>query len=243
MDALREEHEQRRQAELMELQRQRQIQMAAKLDVMRHKKHEMLEQQRLMVMQKMEEQRREMEIRRQIQMQQQQSSMVGVSAYGAPISVPYGNVSVSVQQPHAAYNPQQQPQQQQYDAYNASLQQQAYSQVPVATVQPQFPQNPVADQNQYAASQQQSQQYQTSYYNQVVPPQQYGSMVYSHQHPVATAVVPPLQQPQMQHQSHPNMVYQPYAVPSGAPPGVLPGKNTQRFWVFLKLKCIRSVPR
>ncbi len=39
VDALREEHERRRLEELAEAQRQRQIQMQAKLDVMRHKKH------------------------------------------------------------------------------------------------------------------------------------------------------------------------------------------------------------
>ncbi len=38
LDALREEHREKRRRELEELERQRQIQMAAKLEVMRQKK-------------------------------------------------------------------------------------------------------------------------------------------------------------------------------------------------------------
>ncbi len=39
VEALREEHERRRQQELLNAQRLRQIQMQQKLEVMRHKKH------------------------------------------------------------------------------------------------------------------------------------------------------------------------------------------------------------
>ena len=39
LDALREDHREKRRRELEELERQRQIQMAHKLDIMRQKKH------------------------------------------------------------------------------------------------------------------------------------------------------------------------------------------------------------
>ncbi|VDP04911.1 unnamed protein product [Soboliphyme baturini] len=71
VDALREEHQQRRQYEMMEQQRQRHLQMVAKLESMRIKKHEMLEQQRLMALQKIDEEEREMALRKQAMLQQQ----------------------------------------------------------------------------------------------------------------------------------------------------------------------------
>lgn len=39
LDALREEHREKRRREMEELERQRQIQMAQKLEIMRQKKH------------------------------------------------------------------------------------------------------------------------------------------------------------------------------------------------------------
>lgn len=234
VDALREEHEQRRQSEMLELQRQRQIQMAAKLDIMRHKKHEMLEQQRLLVMQKMEEQRREMELRRQMQIQQQQQgSMVGVNVYSTPTGHVYGNVPV---QQH--YGPQQQTPQQQYDAYNlqqiaANLPQMQHQQqnqyVPgsLAGSQPlQFQQNPIPDQTQYVVNQQPHQAYHPAqpvqYYGQqpsnpasvsAQPQQQYGSMVYHQQQ----AHIPVGQPFQSSNASYNSMAAN---VPSGSIPSV-----------------------
>lgn len=71
LDSLREEHrdQQRRQAE--EVQRLRQIQMMQKLEIMRQKKHEYLQYQRQMAMQRIQDQEREM-ARRYEQQQQQQ---------------------------------------------------------------------------------------------------------------------------------------------------------------------------
>lgn len=70
LDALREEHREklRRQAEMAE--RQRQIQMAQKLDIMRKKKQEYLQYQRQLALQRIQEQEREMQLRQELQKQQ-----------------------------------------------------------------------------------------------------------------------------------------------------------------------------
>jgi len=59
LDALREEEAERKRAELEEAERQRQIQLAAKLEVMRKKKAEYLEYQRQVALQRMADQERE----------------------------------------------------------------------------------------------------------------------------------------------------------------------------------------
>ncbi|XP_064462883.1 hepatocyte growth factor-regulated tyrosine kinase substrate-like isoform X3 [Ornithodoros turicata] len=70
LDALREEHNEqlRRQAE--EADRQRQIQMAHKLHIMREKKREYLQYQHQLALQKMQEQEREMQMRQEMHKQQ-----------------------------------------------------------------------------------------------------------------------------------------------------------------------------
>ncbi|XP_054284785.1 hepatocyte growth factor-regulated tyrosine kinase substrate-like isoform X1 [Macrosteles quadrilineatus] len=70
LDALRDEHREklRREAELAE--RQRQHQMAQKLDIMRKKKQEYLQYQRQLTLQRIQEQEREMQLRQEQQKQQ-----------------------------------------------------------------------------------------------------------------------------------------------------------------------------
>lgn len=70
LDALRDEHREklRREAEIAE--RQRQMQMAHKLDIMRKKKQEYLQYQRQLALQRIQEQEREMQIRQEQQKQQ-----------------------------------------------------------------------------------------------------------------------------------------------------------------------------
>lgn len=70
LDALREEHREklRREAEMAE--RQRQLQMAQKLDIMRKKKQEYLQYQRQLALQRIQEQEREMQMRQEQQKQQ-----------------------------------------------------------------------------------------------------------------------------------------------------------------------------
>ncbi|XP_073974342.1 hepatocyte growth factor regulated tyrosine kinase substrate isoform X2 [Rhodnius prolixus] len=81
LDALRDEHREklRRQAEMAE--RQRQIQMAQKLDIMRKKKQEYLQYQRQLALQRIQEQEREMQLRQE---QQKQQYMMGTYS-----SLPY----------------------------------------------------------------------------------------------------------------------------------------------------------
>ncbi|XP_075231994.1 hepatocyte growth factor regulated tyrosine kinase substrate isoform X1 [Lycorma delicatula] len=70
LNALREEHREklRREAEMAE--RQRQLQMAQKLDIMRKKKQEYLQYQRQLALQRIQEQEREMQMRQEQQKQQ-----------------------------------------------------------------------------------------------------------------------------------------------------------------------------
>lgn len=63
LDSLREEHREKRRRELEELERQRQMQMMQKLEVMRQKKHEYLEMQRQLALQRLQEHEREMQAR------------------------------------------------------------------------------------------------------------------------------------------------------------------------------------
>ncbi|CAL1536875.1 unnamed protein product [Lymnaea stagnalis] len=63
LDSLREEHREKRRREAEEMERLRQIQMMQKLEVMRQKKHEYLEMQRQLALQRLQEQEREMAAR------------------------------------------------------------------------------------------------------------------------------------------------------------------------------------
>lgn len=80
LDALREDHREKRRREMEELERQRQIQMAHKLEIMRQKKHEYLEMQRQLALQRLQEQEREMQMR--FEQQRQLTHMRQMQAYG-----------------------------------------------------------------------------------------------------------------------------------------------------------------
>ncbi|XP_041362531.1 hepatocyte growth factor-regulated tyrosine kinase substrate-like isoform X3 [Gigantopelta aegis] len=82
LDALREEHREKRRREMEELERQRQIQMAQKLEIMRQKKHEYLEMQRQLALQRLQEQEREMHLR--LEQQKQLTQMRQMQTYGYP---------------------------------------------------------------------------------------------------------------------------------------------------------------
>lgn len=70
LDALREDHREKLRLEKEEAERQKQIQMARKLEIMRQKKQNYLEYQRQITMQRMQEQEREMQLRQEQQRQQ-----------------------------------------------------------------------------------------------------------------------------------------------------------------------------
>lgn len=73
LDALREEHREKLRREAEEAERQRQIQMAHKLEIMRKKKQEYLQYQRELAIQRIQEQEREMQMRQEQQKQQYQA--------------------------------------------------------------------------------------------------------------------------------------------------------------------------
>ncbi|GFR91664.1 hepatocyte growth factor-regulated tyrosine kinase substrate [Elysia marginata] len=80
LDSLREEHREKRRREAEELDRQRQILMMQKLEVMRQKKHEYLEMQRQHALQRLQEQEREMAAR--FEQQKQLTHMRQMQAFG-----------------------------------------------------------------------------------------------------------------------------------------------------------------
>eukprot|EP00092_Neocalanus_flemingeri_P078027 GFUD01096967.1.p1 GENE.GFUD01096967.1~~GFUD01096967.1.p1 ORF type:complete len:358 (+),score=139.23 GFUD01096967.1:220-1293(+) len=88
LDALREEEMDRKRMEQEELERQRQVQLAAKLEVMRKKKAEYLEYQRQVALQRMADQEREVtkmaEANKANYMQQQQGMYNMYLPYGYP---------------------------------------------------------------------------------------------------------------------------------------------------------------
>uniref|UniRef100_A0A224YYL5 Hepatocyte growth factor-regulated tyrosine kinase substrate n=1 Tax=Rhipicephalus zambeziensis TaxID=60191 RepID=A0A224YYL5_9ACAR len=69
LDALREEHREQLRREADEAERQRQIQMAQKLHIMRQKKQEYLQYQHQLALQRMQEQERELQMRHELQKQ------------------------------------------------------------------------------------------------------------------------------------------------------------------------------
>ncbi|XP_046660667.1 hepatocyte growth factor-regulated tyrosine kinase substrate isoform X2 [Homalodisca vitripennis] len=109
LDALRDEHREklRREAEMAE--RQRQHQMAQKLDIMRKKKQEYLQYQRQLTLQRIQEQEREMQVRQEQQKQQYlMGSQYGYLPSGGYDSLPpvgYGLPSASVPPGFSHYPP------------------------------------------------------------------------------------------------------------------------------------------
>ncbi|KAG1677414.1 Hepatocyte growth factor-regulated tyrosine kinase substrate [Nymphon striatum] len=102
LDALREDHEEKLRIEAEEAERQRQVMMAHKLEIMRKKKQEYLQYQRQIAMQRMQEQEREIMMRQDqhqpIYQQQQQpgpppNTMLPAGVY--PPTQPIQNQSFS----------------------------------------------------------------------------------------------------------------------------------------------------
>ncbi|CAH0563464.1 unnamed protein product [Brassicogethes aeneus] len=85
LDALRDEHRDKMRREAEEAERQRQLQMAHKLDIMRKKKQEYLQYQRRLALQRIQEQEREMHMRQE-QQKQQYLNQYAVGPYmGSPV--------------------------------------------------------------------------------------------------------------------------------------------------------------
>ncbi|BFZ17707.1 hypothetical protein BsWGS_20747 [Bradybaena similaris] len=108
LDSLREEHREKRRREAEELERQRQIQMMQKLEVMRQKKHEYLEMQRQLALQRLQEQEREMAAR--FEQQKQLTHMRQIQAFGYPQGYPQPmmgqpGMPPNVGMPPQGYNP------------------------------------------------------------------------------------------------------------------------------------------
>ncbi|XP_048760354.2 hepatocyte growth factor-regulated tyrosine kinase substrate-like [Ostrea edulis] len=82
LDALREDYREKKRREQEELERQRQIQMAQKLEIMRQKKHEYLEMQRQLALQRLQDQEREMQMR--LEQQKHLTQIRQMQAYGYP---------------------------------------------------------------------------------------------------------------------------------------------------------------
>lgn len=102
LDALREDHREKKRLEMEELERQRQIQMAHKLDIMRQKKHEYLEMQRQLALQRLQEQEREMQMR--FEQQRQLTQMRQMQNYGGYNQAGYPQGPMPGM-PQGAYNP------------------------------------------------------------------------------------------------------------------------------------------
>lgn len=81
LDVLRLEHQEKMRRQAEELERQRQMQMAHKLDIMRKKKQEYLQYQRQLALQRISEQEREMQMR-----QEQQKALYQM---GGGVGYPY----------------------------------------------------------------------------------------------------------------------------------------------------------
>ncbi|KAK0082250.1 hypothetical protein PV325_010788 [Microctonus aethiopoides] len=106
LDVLREEHREKVRREAEEAERQKQMLMAMKLDIMRKKKQEYLNYQRQLALQKIQERERELQMRQEQQKQQYMmggyqnvSSFMGPSSQGSPIR------HVHYHPPGTNYNP------------------------------------------------------------------------------------------------------------------------------------------
>uniref|UniRef100_A0A1E1XHY8 Hepatocyte growth factor-regulated tyrosine kinase substrate n=1 Tax=Amblyomma aureolatum TaxID=187763 RepID=A0A1E1XHY8_9ACAR len=105
LDALREEHREQLRREADEAERQRQIQMAQKLHIMRQKKQEYLQYQHQLALQRMQEQERELQMRHELQKQYHHGGA------GFPNQPPPGMPPPAGMPPHSIgmAPPQQQP--------------------------------------------------------------------------------------------------------------------------------------
>ncbi|XP_022916819.1 hepatocyte growth factor-regulated tyrosine kinase substrate [Onthophagus taurus] len=106
LDALREEHREKLRRQAEEAERQRQLQMAHKLDIMRKKKQEYLQYQRQLALQRIQEQEREMQMRQEQQKQQYMINPQFGGYMGSPI---HGPQYQSNPQPMGAYYQYAQP--------------------------------------------------------------------------------------------------------------------------------------
>ncbi|XP_052784474.1 hepatocyte growth factor-regulated tyrosine kinase substrate-like isoform X2 [Mya arenaria] len=103
LDALREDHREKKRREFEEMERLRQIQMAQKLDIMRQKKHEYLEMQRQLALQRMQEQEREMQMR--FEQQRQLTQMRQMQNYGGFNQAGYPQGQMQGMPPQGMYGP------------------------------------------------------------------------------------------------------------------------------------------
>ncbi|GAB0095928.1 Hepatocyte growth factor-regulated tyrosine kinase substrate [Sergentomyia squamirostris] len=78
LDVLRQEHQEKLRRMAEEMERQRQLQMAHKLEIMRKKKQEYLQYQRQLALQRIQEQEREMQLRQE---QQKAQYMMGAQTF------------------------------------------------------------------------------------------------------------------------------------------------------------------
>ncbi|XP_059618013.1 hepatocyte growth factor-regulated tyrosine kinase substrate [Phlebotomus argentipes] len=78
LDVLRQEHQEKLRRMAEEMERQRQLQMAHKLEIMRKKKQEYLQYQRQLALQRIQEQEREMQLRQE---QQKAQYMMGAQSF------------------------------------------------------------------------------------------------------------------------------------------------------------------
>ncbi|NXW93317.1 HGS kinase, partial [Alopecoenas beccarii] len=89
LNALREEHREKLRRAAEEAERQRQIQLAQKLEIMRQKKQEYLEMQRQLAIQRLQEQEKE----RQLRLEQQKQT-IQMRAQMPAFSLPYAQVQL-----------------------------------------------------------------------------------------------------------------------------------------------------
>ncbi|XP_010007897.1 PREDICTED: hepatocyte growth factor-regulated tyrosine kinase substrate, partial [Nestor notabilis] len=92
LNALREEHQEKLRRAAEEAERQRQIQLAQKLEIMRQKKQEYLEMQRQLAIQRLQEQEKE----RQMRLEQQKQT-IQMRAQMPAFSLPYAQVCLQGQ--------------------------------------------------------------------------------------------------------------------------------------------------
>lgn len=103
LDVLRQEHVEKLRRLAEEQERQRQIQMAQKLEIMRKKKQEYLQYQRQLALQRIQEQEREMQLRQE---QQKAQYLMGQTAFPfMPPGVVAGPQGSPSHQMNNVYNP------------------------------------------------------------------------------------------------------------------------------------------
>lgn len=122
LDLLRQEHQDKLRRQAEEAERLRQFQMAQKLEVMRKKKHEYLQYQRQIALQRIQEQEREMQLR-----QEQQKAQYRIGSQPFPFMGPSGIPQQIIQMPGGMYGYQGGPQMQQQQRFGG---QPMYGQMP-----------------------------------------------------------------------------------------------------------------